>query len=1128
MTFVRTTLLMAALQWRRFENRLESILGKKGTQQKSGTARRSGLGIVLMLFLALLFGFQSILLTSDFLKEASFTLGPLRDSSERIEVSSKTYGKLQELSAQNVNPSGENSKPIDFTDDGFGVSSKRAAEWAQIVQKQFNEKGIEGFILTEAATGTWFLPILSVWQHPEAGPSLIKTVGVLLLVISLMRFCMLLGTSQDLGKVEWQSEWFFTLPIPSQHLFGAQILGAALIDPISWVVTLPVLFSVFISADFGAWTLPCALFGMLYLGVLVAALRVAAETQLRKKLSPMKLKNLQALFSISGSVLYFWLFYISKMPATVQWLVAAVGKIPLALALNPFSLPSLACGSDAALVLVSQLGIGVASVWAGSLHCARLVRHGLVSSPNAYSGTRDHEAPTLNSRGGLFPPGVIGKELRLICRDRNFFVQTFVVPLLIAAMQIFGLETGFGKNIVSNFQSASAFAYGLGAFVLLGSLRVLVVEGNSLWMLYSIPVSIHRIMLRKTLLWACLAVLYTCAALVVCGAVIGSVTVKSLVTGAQACAGIFIYAFIGAGIGILGSDPLETEVQRQIKISSVYLYMILASMYANALYAPSLWTKLGQLILSSLLAYALWQKVRDREPFLLDPVAAPPPRVSLSDGLIAALAFFVLQSVMQIILKALRFSTSSTAVLSFVLAGALVASFYLLLYRRTPAFFGRQQPVTMTSLSSGLGIGVMGGCLAGGVGLLFLLGVEHFPLLRQLGDSTASPLGNIHGWWLLLLVVIAAPVFEEFIFRGLLFQGMRRSFPLGISVFCSAAIFALCHPPIAVIPVFTAGVLAAWSYALSGRLVTSMALHATYNAIVVVVPLLFFTSTPSFSNGERAAETLHDTAFQEEVGAAQPLSSRLSLGKPHKGREEVVHFTTYWGGVESQDAKFELWVPSKLTLEYSALPSDTERFPWLAVQFQNQLEQGDILSGNDLGLLYLYGLGVEKDWAAARGYFLEPTKKKRWVGQRYLAELLLMRARDPEDARFAAELVTPMIEAKNWRSLWAVLRAHDLLLATGLPNDRLMADRLIRLCIDGLQPALQAPPDEPAERETLLERVESVTQSLLGNPNAEDLRLAGGLISQWLSVDSRSFEARLYKLRARVMEMRLGRAPLQI
>jgi len=321
---------------------------------------------------------------------------------------------------------------------------------------------------------------------------------------------------------------------------------------------------------------------------------------------------------------------------------------------------------------------------------------------------------------------------------------------------------------------------------------------------------------------------------------------------------------------------------------------------------------------------------------------------------------------------------------------------------------------------------------------------------------------------------------------------------------------------VAVVPVFAMAVLAAWSFARSGRLASAMALHATYNAIVIVMPMLFFTTTPPFNKAGRDDASKHHSELGEEI-AARAGGSVLTLTEPAKGRADLVHFATYRGGIKFSNPSFDLWMPTKLMLEYSVLPNDRERFAWLAGQFQTQLQNGDVLSGNDLGILYLYGLGVEKNWPVARGYFVEPIKERRWVGQRFLAELVLMTAQGPEDARLGAELVLPMIKAKNWLGLWAALRAHDILVASDSVEDRALADRLIRLCVDGVQAGLEHPPTDKAKRQDLFERVELITQSLLGNPDAEDLRLAEVLLEKWIGVESGSMEARLYGLRLRIM-----------
>ena len=60
--------------------------------------------------------------------------------------------------------------------------------------------------------------------------------------------------------------------------------------------------------------------------------------------------------------------------------------------------------------------------------------------------------------------GILGKETRLLLRDRNFFVQTLVVPVLIIAFQAVvnpSLLTAGG-----NPRTAAVIAFGVAAYVL--------------------------------------------------------------------------------------------------------------------------------------------------------------------------------------------------------------------------------------------------------------------------------------------------------------------------------------------------------------------------------------------------------------------------------------------------------------------------------------------------------------------------------------------------------------------------------------------------------------------------------------------------------------------------------------
>jgi hypothetical protein len=294
--------------------------------------------------------------------------------------------------------------------------------------------------------------------------------------------------------------------------------------------------------------------------------------------------------------------------------------------------------------------------------------------------------------------------------------------------------------------------------------------------------------------------------------------------------GVPIYAVIATSLGVFGSDPLAQEVQRRVRPSYIYLYMLLASIYAYAIYASSVWQRAALMVLTALLGFALWQKARDHLPYLLDPSASPPARVSLSDGLIAALMFFVLQVLVTLVyvLNGQKV-TGSVVLVAFIIAGG--ATFLLMQF----AFARLKAEGVPVVLGAGNAPAAAWGAGAGAVAALGALVYVHLVRNTSLFQSAreSALFGPDDGLWLLALAVVAAPVFEEFIFRGLIFGGLRRTLGVAVSVLASAAIFALVHPPIAVIPVFGLGVVAALVYDRTRLLIGPMAAHAVYNAAVV-------------------------------------------------------------------------------------------------------------------------------------------------------------------------------------------------------------------------------------------------------------------------------------------------------
>jgi hypothetical protein len=87
-----------------------------------------------------------------------------------------------------------------------------------------------------------------------------------------------------------------------------------------------------------------------------------------------------------------------------------------------------------------------------------------------------------------------------------------------------------------------------------------------------------------------------------------------------------------------------------------------------------------------------------------------------------------------------------------------------------------------------------------------------------------------------VIAVIFAPLFEELFFRGFVFRGLRTSWGWWPAALGSAAVFGAAHLQLTVfVPIFALGVALAWVYERTGSLWTSIAMHAVFNGLAVLV-----------------------------------------------------------------------------------------------------------------------------------------------------------------------------------------------------------------------------------------------------------------------------------------------------
>ena len=720
----------------------------------------------------------------------------------------------------------------------------------QLMEDAFARSGAAGF---SGLRGGRLVASADTWPREAATErAFLRLMSLIFLLwFPAIVFGSLGTTNKDLGQVEWSVEWLFTYPAPSPVLFASKLFNYAALAPLLWTLFLPLLVLIFVASGHGWWAIPLGLISAVWAGLLTASVCTFSEVAMRKFLGLGQIKNLQALFTVLGTVLLLLSLASNFSQPLQEFLVRRAESMPWFFSWNPVSLPLWVAspGQDFAQRLwafFGMLGFGLGAVVASLFGSGWLTRDGLLRAGGPYQGKRNlarRQTPAAHSRNPWLR-GVAAHEMLLLSRDRNLMVQVLILPLLLPAYYLL-THTGLVTAVGSNLRNAAMMAFAVGAYSFLNSaMQVLTREDKTLWYLLCFPQSLSSILFKKASVWAAVGLLYAGAMLLLVVTFSRHLQVHGWLDVLLALYGIALYAFIASGIGILATNVLENTPRGRFRTDMVYLYMLLAAVYANTIYSPSLWSKLAQLVLSTLLAVALWQKVQDASPYLLDPTKQPPRTLSLADGMLAILAFFFAQIISLLVLHwASSFSWSEQIAVSYILAGILAGSvtLFTLWRQKVPDLWrsiGLRAPAESShsfSLVRGVLQGAGWGLVAALGAFAYLRALSLVPTLQKWKSDSELKSFFSHSdkpFWILILAVVAAPLFEEFLFRGLVYQGLRRSTGPAVAVLASAALFALVHPPISVIPVFGLGVVAAITFRQTKILWSSIAAHAVYNACV--------------------------------------------------------------------------------------------------------------------------------------------------------------------------------------------------------------------------------------------------------------------------------------------------------
>lgn len=850
---LRVTRLVSGLALRRLVNRFGGLSRKKqpdGTRK--ATPRKSAAGKAILAVLAVLFVLQVTFTTTQFVYRAARGVEQ-REAPNVLLVDSLTFGEIADAERKGACE----QKPIDpevarSLDESFQLEAlhlrddalreRRVAEFHEHFAKHcaagFRESRLPSLVMRPSADA-W---LRSSDPLGMAKPLLLAAV---LLSIAVM-FQNVGGTGRDLADVDARFEWLFSFPVRARSLFLSRILAMAFTTPSAWVMLCPFYATIFACAGFGWFAVLLGVVVTFYFGLLSGSLRTLLETGLPRFLSPPNVSRVQAFFLLSGYIAMVSAFGVIFSPS-VSWFLERSSSLADAWLFTPLSAPLALTGGSREATIGSLVVAGSALLVPLStiLTCEYLVRDGIVTGSGTHQGARG-SSTRAPARDGLFR-GMVKKELLALVRDRQLRTQAFVVPVVLAAFQIW-MNPSMLESLGANPRLLATAAFGTSVLPLLtGAFAGLAMESPALSLLYTAPVSLERLFAQKIRVWVGVGWLFAGIVFVGIWVRTPALFLPSLPYVPLVFAGTAVYAVIALGVGALGTDPLELEPRRRQRVSSTYLFMILATFYGYTIYSPSLWAKLVQVALSTLLAFALWQKLRDHLPYALDPTEAPPPSIAIADGLLAALGFFVLQGIGLAVFGVDDASMARYLLVAFVWAGGLttLTSVWWFHRSRLPDLaraLGLRVPIG-TSLGGrvrALGVGIVAGLATAALALAYQTLVARIPGVEKLLEESSHlsrALESGDRLFFLALAVVAAPLFEEFIFRGILYTGLRRSLRPTSAALASATVFALVHPAISTLPVFAMAFVAAKAYEKFRWLGAPVAAHMTYNGVLTGVAL---------------------------------------------------------------------------------------------------------------------------------------------------------------------------------------------------------------------------------------------------------------------------------------------------
>ncbi|MFO0789805.1 MAG: type II CAAX endopeptidase family protein [Pirellulales bacterium] len=713
-----------------------------------------------------------------------------------------------------------------------GATMWESSAGRAMAKERFDTQGLAGF--SPPVGKSQFAGELK-YLSPAGRQTAMRAVGVYLAFLSLATFCVAFGlNSAHLGRVDPALTWLWQFPVSRRVLFSSKLVEYLFDSPV--LVMLPIYYASCVwlcGASFLAGLGQGVVLGV-SAGGTIAALRLAAETYLAQRVARRTRGMVVAVMSAVGSLGVLCVMLGSNAQFVVESFIKIANSLPAWVFWNPFTA---GVGSDLMLsrgnlwwLVAPAVALVAASVAVWS--SVALTQSGLATAQDSVRGSNQAAAVATGSARRSHLSTFVWKELLQLRREPEMLGQVIATPFVIGLLLYF---SGYGRVIDFATKGGTnisiAILVAVSYLLMVAVAQTLTKELKHLQLLQSQPRPLADVVRSKARVWATIAIGISVPFIGAAIAFMPSEAGAILLHVPFLFASLWFLAELVFGLTALAASVTNEQTVRFRR--TAMLPALVISNLSIAIYSGSLWVQLGAFVTLVILNAAIRERQLVELAWLSEPVEAPPKQVYPMHAILAIISFeAIMGGISGALLKYPEVSAAANLAISYIAAAVVIALLCWEWMRRNGLSTANANIVKHERPLRPIFFGLSASCFAG---LAVTVVLSHFHLTHQLPANLTVQ--NLHStvydkWCLLVMWVVAAPLFEEWIVRGMLYRSLRRSWGVAASVALSAVLFATLHPAAGCVALVTLGVMTALAVEKTGRLWPSIVIHAGYNFMI--------------------------------------------------------------------------------------------------------------------------------------------------------------------------------------------------------------------------------------------------------------------------------------------------------